>query len=195
MGEGNDQARLLKAFRDQESRLRGYLLRLTDTSEEVDDICQEALLRSLEAAKRTTVRNPSPFLFGIARNIVRRRFERKSRSLVDLVADFTPDDHVGDGRSLDDIMDEQERLARYDEAIARLPPKCRRVFVLAKVYGYTHREISEMLNIAVKTVENHVATGLKRCGEALARDERDGESQPAVIRFPRRAGRPGRGTP
>ena len=195
MGDDTDQTRLLNAFRDQESRLRGYLGRFTDSRYEIDDVCQEALLRLLEATKRRAVRNPGAYLFGIARNIVRRRFERNSRSLVDLVADFTPDDHVGDGRPLDDIMDEQERIARYDEAIARLPPRCRRVFVLAKVYGYSHREISKMLNIAVKTVENHVATGLRRCTEALAQDERDMGPETAVIRFPRRAGGPGRGTP
>ena len=195
MGEDADQTGLMNAFRDQESRLRSYLCRFTDSSHEIDDICQEALLRFLEATKRRAVRNPGAFLFGIARNIVRRRFERKSRSLVDLVADFTPDDHVGDGRPLDDIMDEQERIARYDEAIARLPPQCRRVFVLAKVYGYSHREISGMLNIAVKTVENHVATGLKRCSEALARDERGMGPEPTIIRFPRRAGGSGRGAP
>lgn len=186
MNEDADQTRLLSAFHGLEKRLRGYLGRSTDDGHEIDDICQEALLRAMEASTRRTVRNPGAFLFGIARNIVRRRFERKSRSLVDLVADFTPDDHVGDPRPLDDIMDERERLTRYDAAIARLPPQCRRVFVLAKVYGYSHREISGMLNISVRTVENHVAAGLKRCSEALAVRERDVTSEPAVIEFPRR---------
>ena len=186
MNEDADRTSMLNAFRDEEARLRSYLGRFIEGGHDIEDVCQETMLRSLEAATRQTVRNPAAFLFGIARNIVRRRFERKSRSLIDLVADFTPDDHVADPRPLDDIMDEQERLARYDEAIARLPPQCRRVYVLAKVYGYSHREISGMLNISVKTVENHVAAGLKRCRDALAPDNRDLEPETTIISFPAR---------
>ena len=162
------QTRLLKAFLEREAQLRGYLHRYTDSDHDIDDICQETMARCLEAEKDRQVQHPGAFLFGIARNIVRKRFERKSRSLIDFIADFSPDDYAADVRPLDDIMDQQERLTRYDEAIARLPPQCRRVFVMRKVYGYSHREIAAMLSISIKTVENHISTGLKRCSDAIA---------------------------
>ena len=177
---------MLRAFREHESPIRGYLSRFVDDGHDIEDICQETMLRALEAAERRTIRQPGAFLFGIARNIVRRRFERRSHSLVDLVAQFTPDDHAADPRPLDDIMAERERLDRYDQAIAGLPPQCRRVFVLAKVYGYTHREISSMLGISVRTVENHVANGFKRCSDELAASDRNVTSQTPIIRFPKR---------
>ena len=123
MNKDPAQARLLKAFHEHESQLRGYLHRYAESDHDIDDICQETMVRSLEAAKRQQVRQPGAFLFGIARNIVRKRFERKSRSLIDFVADFTPDDYAADAPSLDDIMDARERLSRCDEAIARLPPQ------------------------------------------------------------------------
>ena len=181
------QTRLLKTFLEQESRLRGYLRRFTDSDHDIDDICQETMTRCLEAAKDRRIQHPGAFLFGIARNVVRKRFERRSRSLIDFIADFSPDEHVADVRPLDDIMDEQERLTRYDEAIARLPPRCRRVFVMRKVYGYSHREIADMLSISIKTVENHVATGLKRCRDEIAGIEGAPKGAPrqhgTVVRF------------
>ena len=180
------QTRLVKAFLEQEARLRGYLRRFTDSDHDIDDICQETMTRCLEAAKAREIQHPGAFLFGVARNVVRKRFERKSRSLIDFIADFSPDDHVVDARPLDDIMHEQERLTRYDEAIARLPPQCRRVFVMRKVYGYSHREIADMLDISIKTVENHVSTGLKRCIDEIAVIERAPRRRRTVVSFSRR---------
>ena len=186
MSQDSAQTRLLKAFLEQEARLRGYLRRFTDSDQDIDDICQETMTRCLEAAKDREIRHPGAFLFGVARNVVRKRFERRSRSLLDFIADFAPDDHAADVRPLDDIMNEQERLRRYDEAIARLPPRCRRVFVMRKVYGYSHREIADMLNISVKTVENHVSTGLKRCSEEIAVLEGDTRRHGTVVHFSKR---------
>jgi RNA polymerase sigma factor (sigma-70 family) len=186
MTKESAQTRLLKAFREHESQLRGYLHRFTDSDQDIDDICQEAMARYLEAAKDRGIQHPGAFLFGIARNLVRKRFERKSRSLIDFIADFSPDDYVADVRPLDDIMDEQERLTRYDQAIARLPPQCQRVFVMRKVYGYSHREIAGMLSISIKTVENHISTGLKRCSDDIAGIEGVTQQHKAVINFPKR---------
>ena len=113
MNKKSAHAALLKAYNERESQLKGYLRRFVDG--DVNDICQETMVRCLEAAKDRDVRHPGAFLFGVARNIVRKRFERKTRSLIDFIADFSPDDYVVDVRPLDDIMDEQERLTRFSE--------------------------------------------------------------------------------
>ena len=186
MSRGSDDGNLTNVFRANEMSLRGYLRRFTEHSHEIDDIVQEAVVRFLQAADGRTLTEPGSYLFGIARNIVRKRFERKSRSIVDFISDFSPDEYADESRPLDEIMNEQERLVRYGAAIARLPSKCRRVFVLRMIYGYSHKEISEMLNISVKTVENHVATGLTRCRDVIARLEGKDSQNETVINFPER---------
>ena len=143
-------------------------------------------MRSLEAVKSRKIQEPGPFLFGVARNIVRKQFERKSRALIDFVSDFTPDDYAEDAVNLDDRMDEQQRLVLYGEAISRLPPQCQKVFVMKKVYGYSHKEISSELNISVSTIEKHVATGLKRCSEELTERIKTKPANEAMIKFPNR---------
>ena len=55
----------------------------------------------------------------------------------------------------------------FTEAILSLPRQCQRVFVLKKVYGHSHQEISSKLGISISTTEKHVATGLKRCTEFM----------------------------
>jgi DNA-directed RNA polymerase specialized sigma24 family protein len=48
-----------------------------------------------------------------------------------------------------------------------LPPLCRRVFVLRKVFKLSPTEISEVLGISTSTIEKHVAKGLVRCRDYL----------------------------
>ncbi len=52
--------------------------------------------------------------------------------------------------------------------IDNLPPKCRRIFLLNKKDGLTHVEISEFLNISVKTVEGHITRAFKFLSDKLA---------------------------
>ncbi|MGH8200295.1 MAG: RNA polymerase sigma factor [Steroidobacteraceae bacterium] len=48
-----------------------------------------------------------------------------------------------------------------------LPPLCRRVFVLRKVYQLSHAEIAQVLGVSHSTIEKHVAKGLLRCRDQL----------------------------
>lgn len=45
--------------------------------------------------------------------------------------------------------------------LKKLPPTRKKILRLKFVYGYSNREIAEILSISVKTVEDHVTKGLK----------------------------------
>jgi RNA polymerase sigma-70 factor (family 1) len=48
----------------------------------------------------------------------------------------------------------------YQSALQTLPEKCREVFVMSR-NGATNKEISETLNISIKTVEQHISKALR----------------------------------
>lgn len=54
-------------------------------------------------------------------------------------------------------------LELHYEAVAELTPQCRGVYLLRKVHGYSHKEISERLFIAVSTVEKHLMKAVEQC--------------------------------
>ncbi len=47
------------------------------------------------------------------------------------------------------------------QAIDELPERCREVFMLSYIYQLKNKEIAEVLDISVNTVENHIAGALK----------------------------------
>jgi DNA-directed RNA polymerase specialized sigma24 family protein len=61
------------------------------------------------------------------------------------------------------MIDARRRFESFCAAVDRLPPLCRRVFVLRKVFRLSHAQISELLNVSHSTIEKQVAKGLVRC--------------------------------
>lgn len=76
--------------------------------------------------------------------------------------------HVPLFQSPDHKMISREEIAKINQAIATLPPKCKEVFVLAKIEKQPYKKISEMLNISVKTINVHIAKALNIISRALA---------------------------
>lgn len=65
----------------------------------------------------------------------------------------------------DEISD--DILEQINKAIEQLPPKCKIVFTLAKVQGVKYKEISTILDISVKTINNHIANALVHISQSL----------------------------
>ena len=53
------------------------------------------------------------------------------------------------------------------EALSRLSEHQRVAVVLAHGFGWTHREIADVLDVATSTVQNHVERGLRNLRAAL----------------------------
>ncbi|MEO6819501.1 MAG: sigma-70 family RNA polymerase sigma factor [Ginsengibacter sp.] len=54
-----------------------------------------------------------------------------------------------------------ETKLKLNQLITHLPPIRRKVFEMSRFQDMSHKEISEVLNIAPKTVENHIYLALK----------------------------------
>ncbi|MFI1773435.1 RNA polymerase sigma factor [Thalassobellus citreus] len=61
-----------------------------------------------------------------------------------------------------------ELIKLVNEEIKNLPPKCRQIFILNKKDGLTHTEISEHLNISIKTIEGHMTRAFKVLADNLS---------------------------
>lgn len=159
---------IFRVFRNNENAIRKFLWRYISNRHEIEDITQETILRALQAEQSREIREPRAFLFGIAKNIVRKELHRKSQNLIDFIEDIDSETHFSYETDAEGMVDTRRRLMVFWEAVTTLPPQCQRVFVLKKVYGYSHKEIANRLNISVSTVEKHAAMGLRRCSDYVA---------------------------
>ena len=133
---------------------------------EVEDIVQETYVRVCLAERQCEIRSPRSFMFETARNLARDHVKRAESRLVDGVEteeEFSSR-QIGilPDQTLNSVSAEEE-FALFCSAVRDLPVQCRRAFVLRKVYGYTQREIAQAMKLSEKTVEKHIASGLRRC--------------------------------
>jgi len=154
-------------FLEHQAFLKKFLSRFLVDPQDIDDVSQETYLRAYQAEQGQGVRSPKAFLFRIAKNVALNELTRKSRALTDYIGEASAQESLEDGLSLEQQVQGQEKMAVFCRAVSKLPPQCRRAFLMRKVYGFSHKEIGERLGISGSTVEKHVATGLYRCGVFL----------------------------
>ncbi len=146
---------------------------------EVEDIVQETYVRVCQVKHPEDIRQPRSYLFRTARNLALDYLKRSETKYTEGM-DEQDIDTLIDVRSGDDSTFEQvasnEEFALFCEAVRHLPVKCRRVFVLKKVYGYTQIEIARKLDISIGTVEKHIGQGIKRCTYFMQQHNKKGDT-------------------
>ena len=62
---------------------------------------------------------------------------------------------------------EVDLIRRIEKSIDSLPPKRKEIFRLSREQGLKYKEIAEILGISVNTIDNHIATAIKKLSIVL----------------------------
>jgi RNA polymerase sigma-70 factor (ECF subfamily) len=112
---------------------------------EAEDLVQESWVRAVRALSSFRAEAAlRSWLCGVLVNVRRGRIKADWRTV-----DAPDEEPVADNSDPDDALD-------LERAIGKLPEGARDVFVLHDVYGYTHREIAEMLSIVEGTSKSQL---------------------------------------
>lgn len=76
-------------------------------------------------------------------------------------------DAPSDQPSAERVLDARRELLMLAEVIQNLPPRCREVFILHKIHGLSQREVAEIQQVSLKTVEKHLRLGMRACRSCL----------------------------
>ena len=147
--------------------LRKMLGRIVPSAD-VDDIVQETFIRAHEAQVHKRIDNPRAYIYKTARNLAFNFIARKEHSVTSKLEDFLDSDmHLEDLAKINEI-ESKEKFRVFCAAVRGLPPQCRRVFILKRVFGFSTREIALNLKISESTAEKHIAKGVLSCADFLS---------------------------
>ena len=144
-----------------EAAIKRFIGKFLYRPEDIEDLAQETFLRAFNAVKFRELTHPRAYLFQVAKSIALKELSRKSRQLTDYIEEAV-DTEFSDSVELEQEIAAERKVLKYCNAIASLPPQCRKVFLMRKVQGLSHKEISNALGISQSGVEKHVALGIKR---------------------------------
>ena len=166
------------AFVDNENALKRFLGRFLYKSQDVEDMAQETFLRAYKATQGHEIESPRAYLFQVARTMAYKELSRSSRRLTDYLEDLerAPDA----GAQLEEEVVAQQQIQIYFDAIAELPSRCRRIFLMRKVQAKSYKVIARELGISVSAVEKQVAIGADRCKRLVQSREQAGVPRQSV---------------
>ncbi|MGN6514103.1 MAG: RNA polymerase sigma factor [Lysobacteraceae bacterium] len=156
-----------------EDALMRFLRRHWPHRDELTDLRQELYARIYEAAAKALPAQPRAFLFASARHLMTDRLRRGKVVSIEPMGDFPPSDVLVDEVSPERWCGGRQALRRLADAFDRLPDRCREVVWLRRVEELSQRDVASRLGISEKTVEKHIAKGMRLLADALLAGDAD----------------------
>lgn len=116
------------------------------------DVLHDAFLRYALSQRPSPLRQPNAYLRVVVQSVLADHAAEAGR-YVALPQPGVPPSPEG-------LAELQQRLAAMQKLIDGLPPRCRDVFWLCRVEGYTQPEIAQRLGISLNMVERHMIRAL-----------------------------------
>jgi len=132
-----------------------------------EEILSDVFIKIWEKRKDLEkIDNLKVYLYVATRNTSLNYLAKQKRNSESVI-----DESMGEIRSLyldpEQLMITAEMMNRIQNAIDALPAKCKLVFKMVKEDGLKYKEVAEIMNISIKTVENQLAIALKKIGIAV----------------------------
>jgi RNA polymerase sigma-70 factor (ECF subfamily) len=127
-----------------------------------EDVVQDTFIKIWEQ-KRELILSPEVryyLITAVKNNCISALRKQNTRNEVftDIAPETEPEPFVTATQHKEQQNDEKRRI---NQALQQLPPKCKEVFLLVKLYGMTYKQAAATLEISVKTVENQMGKAIK----------------------------------
>lgn len=146
-------------FAAEEGRLKRLIRRITGCTSTAEDVVQDAYVklsgRDLSADDRgllvTTARN-------LALDHVRQQKRRQ-----EILEGTLPEQLASAPTTPEQIFGAKQDAQQFVAALSELPERMQRAFLMSKLDGLSHREISHELSVSISTVEKDIMGALLFC--------------------------------
>jgi RNA polymerase sigma-70 factor (ECF subfamily) len=141
---------LLAEFEQQRPRLFGLAYRLLGSAQEAEDVVQDAYIR-WNGVQRDAVAFPPAWLAKVVTNLALNRLTAARTQREQYIGPWLPEPVLTDPTAADPADAAQLRdSVSYALLVLleRLTPAERAVFVLKEAFGYSHREIAEIVELS-----------------------------------------------
>lgn len=163
-----DQTAFRKLYAFYYKRLYHFALALVKIRESAEEIVEDVFVRIWQQRENLhTIKNLRVYLYTATKNASLNYLSQKARQSI-----TEPFDHIHVELNDSSITPEQilitaEIHQKIQKAVEALPPRCKMVFKLVREDGLKYKEIAEILNISVNTIDAQMAIAVKRITLAI----------------------------
>ncbi|CAM3022946.1 sigma-70 family RNA polymerase sigma factor [Flavobacterium frigoris] len=120
------------------------------------------------------IKNPKSYIYVVVKNSLKT--VRKSEQFHQQIDESKTNNTMFSPSREQEIIENEEKEISTNlirEILDVIPKKSRQAFELSRIDGLKYKEISVILNVTPKTVENHIAIALKYISKALESHKKD----------------------
>lgn len=162
ISQGNEQslAALYKLFSKRLIHFARVVTRSGDVAEEVVEDVFVKLWSNRH--KIMEIDNLTVYLYVAVKNRSLNSISQKARELIQAPFDDL-DIEVGDmAADPYNLLVTSEMMQKMQQAVESLPPRCKMIFKLVREDGLKYKEVADILNISVNTIDVQMAIAIKK---------------------------------
>lgn len=150
-------------------RLLHFANLITHSPELSEEVVEDVFVKLwAQKQKAAQIENLAVYLYVAVKNTALNAISRKARELMHApFDDLGVEIRLGADSDPHNLLVTSELLQRMQQAVNTLPPRCRMIFKLVREDGLRHREVAEVLNISIHTVDAQMAIAIKKICDIL----------------------------
>lgn len=159
-GLGTEQV-FKKVFENEYENLCRYALSYLGDEHMAEDVVQNTFIKIWEK-KRELLNNDQIKYYlvtAVRNNCISELRKNKTNKITEYTTLAEPEPEPFFSKMLQQEMD-SERKEKIVNALDKLPPRCREVFLLIKLHSMSYKQAAETLDISIKTVENQMGKAI-----------------------------------
>lgn len=168
--EGSHEA-FYEVYHQSNRKLYHFVKKFIYDTTIIDDIIHDAFLNLWNARQRIKPEFPiESYLFRITRNLIFKHLKAELKT-AEAILEFRSikgKEEVEQSVEQSIITKEYENI--YELAVDQLPPQRKKIFVLSREKGLSHKEIANSLEISPNTVKEHMSLAMKSIREYIAKE-------------------------
>jgi RNA polymerase sigma-70 factor (family 1) len=166
----DDQKAYKELFTSLYTSLFLFAKSMVKSKEAAEEIVSDVFMNIWEKRRELgKIGNLKVYLYVATRNTALNYLSQRKRNITNPIEEFQSE-FTSIYFNPEQLLITADMLALIKRAIDQLPPKCKIIFKLIKEDGLKYREVAEILNLSVKTVENQLAIALRKIGNSVSFD-------------------------
>lgn len=161
----NDPDTFESVFRSYYEQLAAFAFQYVPNTDLAEEIVQEVFSNLWAKSEGITIKTSiKSYLYGSVRNACLNHLKHLKVQKQHQEYEMQKSDFVEI-----DFLELDELQQKIDEALSKLPTKCREIFELSRFEEMKYKEIATELNISIKTVESQMGRALKVMRDSLGK--------------------------
>jgi len=165
--KGEERA-LAQLYQALNRRLLHFAKTITRSASAAEEIVEDVFVKLwINRNDISEIENITVYLYVAVKNRSLNFLSQKAKSLTE--APFEDLDIVAAGLTVDPYNEliTSEMMQKMQHAVDELPSRCKMIFKLVREDGLRHREVAQILNISVNTVDVQMAIAIKKICTSL----------------------------